>query len=76
MAPGRDTGLGLEVPEWGLLGPGKPDQGLLDPVMDQHQATDLDPDTGNRATEYSSRYTWTGRTHFQCAPSVCSSHFA
>lgn len=31
---------------------GQRDRGLLDPVMDQHQATDLDPDTGNRATEY------------------------
>ena len=55
---------------------GQRDRGLLDPVMVQGQVTDPDLDTGNRATEDSSSYTQTGRTHCQSAPSVSSRAFA
>ena len=72
-APGRDMVRALADLE--RLALGQRDRGLLDPVMVQVQVTDPDLDTGNRATEDSSRYTWTGRTHCQCAPSVSSSHF-
>ncbi|GAA1201071.1 hypothetical protein GCM10009585_18430 [Brevibacterium paucivorans] len=73
-APGRDMALALADLDRLVLG--QRDRGLLDPVMVQVQVTDPDLDTGNRATEYRSRYTWTGRTHFQFAPSVSSSAFA